>query len=239
MPRVDLDGFFGLHPRLAPLKPLFDARQMAIVHACGSPDAHALALRRAGLHGDGDARREEHAGRLAQSLPARARAPGGDAVPRRRARAAAAARAAGPRAGAGDRPDRPVRHPRRQRSDMVQSSFESRVRGGRRQRAAFDRARGVRRGEDAEDRRTRRSTRRRTAPNTRARHSAKRCGRSRSSSRRTSVSRSRSPSPATGITTSTRGPPIGQLGDAARRSRARHRRARARPRRSHAGRRRS
>ncbi len=36
---VDLDGFFGLHPRLAPLKPLFDARQMAVVHACGSPDA--------------------------------------------------------------------------------------------------------------------------------------------------------------------------------------------------------
>jgi uncharacterized protein (DUF1501 family) len=36
---VDLDGFFGLHPRLAPLKPLFEARQMAIVHACGSPDA--------------------------------------------------------------------------------------------------------------------------------------------------------------------------------------------------------
>jgi uncharacterized protein (DUF1501 family) len=35
---IDLDGFFGLHPRLAPLKPLFDARQMAIVHACGSPD---------------------------------------------------------------------------------------------------------------------------------------------------------------------------------------------------------
>jgi uncharacterized protein (DUF1501 family) len=35
---VDLDGFFGLHPRLAPLKPLFDARQMAVVHACGSPD---------------------------------------------------------------------------------------------------------------------------------------------------------------------------------------------------------
>ena len=35
---IDLDGFFGLHPRLGPLKPLFDARQMAIVHACGSPD---------------------------------------------------------------------------------------------------------------------------------------------------------------------------------------------------------
>jgi uncharacterized protein (DUF1501 family) len=35
---VDLDGFFGLHPRLARLKPLYDARQMAVVHACGSPD---------------------------------------------------------------------------------------------------------------------------------------------------------------------------------------------------------
>jgi uncharacterized protein (DUF1501 family) len=35
---VDLDGFFGLHPRLAPLKPLWDSRQLAIVHAAGSPD---------------------------------------------------------------------------------------------------------------------------------------------------------------------------------------------------------
>ena len=35
---VDLDGFFGLHPRLAPLKPLWDTKQLAIVHASGSPD---------------------------------------------------------------------------------------------------------------------------------------------------------------------------------------------------------
>ena len=35
---IDLDGFFGFHPRLAPLKPLFDARQLGVVHACGSPD---------------------------------------------------------------------------------------------------------------------------------------------------------------------------------------------------------
>lgn len=35
---VDLDGFFGLHPSLAPFKPLYDARQLAIVHAAGSPD---------------------------------------------------------------------------------------------------------------------------------------------------------------------------------------------------------
>jgi uncharacterized protein (DUF1501 family) len=35
---IDLDGFFGLHPRLAPLKPLWDAKQLAIVHASGSTD---------------------------------------------------------------------------------------------------------------------------------------------------------------------------------------------------------
>jgi uncharacterized protein (DUF1501 family) len=35
---VDLDGFFGLHPSLAPLKPIFDARHLAIVDAVGSPD---------------------------------------------------------------------------------------------------------------------------------------------------------------------------------------------------------
>jgi len=35
---VDLDGFFGLHPRLGALKPLWDAHQLAIVHASGSPD---------------------------------------------------------------------------------------------------------------------------------------------------------------------------------------------------------
>src|SRR5258708_34870926 len=35
---VDLDGFFGLHPALAPLKPIYDANKLAIVHAVGSPD---------------------------------------------------------------------------------------------------------------------------------------------------------------------------------------------------------
>jgi uncharacterized protein (DUF1501 family) len=35
---VDLDGFFGLHPALAPLKPIYDSGHMAIVHAVGSPD---------------------------------------------------------------------------------------------------------------------------------------------------------------------------------------------------------
>jgi uncharacterized protein (DUF1501 family) len=35
---IDLDGFFGLHPALAPLKPLYDSGHLAIVHAAGSPD---------------------------------------------------------------------------------------------------------------------------------------------------------------------------------------------------------
>ena len=36
---LSLDGFFGFNPRLAPLKPLWDRRDLAIVHACGSPDS--------------------------------------------------------------------------------------------------------------------------------------------------------------------------------------------------------
>lgn len=35
---IDLNGHFGLHPALAPLKPLWDEKQLAIVHAVGSPD---------------------------------------------------------------------------------------------------------------------------------------------------------------------------------------------------------
>jgi uncharacterized protein (DUF1501 family) len=35
---IDLDGFFGLHPALAPLGALWQSRTLAVVHACGSPD---------------------------------------------------------------------------------------------------------------------------------------------------------------------------------------------------------
>jgi uncharacterized protein (DUF1501 family) len=35
---LDLDGFFGLHPSLAALKPLYDQGHLAVVHAAGSPD---------------------------------------------------------------------------------------------------------------------------------------------------------------------------------------------------------
>src|SRR6478672_3097603 len=36
---IDLDGFFGLHPALAPMKPLWDMGILAPVHAVGSPSA--------------------------------------------------------------------------------------------------------------------------------------------------------------------------------------------------------
>jgi uncharacterized protein (DUF1501 family) len=36
---LDLDGFFGLHPVLAPLKSLWDSKRLAIVNAVGSPDS--------------------------------------------------------------------------------------------------------------------------------------------------------------------------------------------------------
>ena len=35
---IDLDGFFGLHPALAPFKSIYSAGHLAIVHAVGSPD---------------------------------------------------------------------------------------------------------------------------------------------------------------------------------------------------------
>lgn len=35
---IDLDGFFGLHPSLRPLKDLWDEKTLAVVHAVGSPD---------------------------------------------------------------------------------------------------------------------------------------------------------------------------------------------------------
>src|SRR3989442_11847098 len=36
---VDLDGHFGLHPRLAALKPLWDNKSLGVIHAVGSPDS--------------------------------------------------------------------------------------------------------------------------------------------------------------------------------------------------------
>ena len=54
---IDLNGFFGLHPAMQPLKPLWDQGHLAIIHAAGSPDESRLSFRCAGLHG------ERHPGR--------------------------------------------------------------------------------------------------------------------------------------------------------------------------------
>lgn len=35
---LDLDGFFGFHPALHPLLPIWQEKQLAIIHACGAPD---------------------------------------------------------------------------------------------------------------------------------------------------------------------------------------------------------
>ena len=35
---IDLDGFFGLHPALAPLHDIWQAEELAVVHAAGAPD---------------------------------------------------------------------------------------------------------------------------------------------------------------------------------------------------------
>ena len=35
---LDLDGFFGLHPAMAPFKPMYEQGHLAIVHAAGSTD---------------------------------------------------------------------------------------------------------------------------------------------------------------------------------------------------------
>jgi len=48
---VDLDGFFGLHPSLAPLEPLFHKKPISDCACSGFAGPDALAFRRAGFHG--------------------------------------------------------------------------------------------------------------------------------------------------------------------------------------------
>ena len=64
---VDLDGFFGLHPSLKPLKPIYDAQRPRDRQRRRLARSDALALRRAGLHGVGHARPEIDARRLDES----------------------------------------------------------------------------------------------------------------------------------------------------------------------------
>ena len=96
---IDLDGFFGLHPSLEFAEAT--VRRAPTGHRpCGRiARQHAIALRRAGLHGDGNARPHGDARRLAESLSRDASRGRGHSVPRRGLLAAHAAHVA--RCGAG------------------------------------------------------------------------------------------------------------------------------------------
>ncbi len=57
---IDLDGSFGFHPAMAPLKPLFDAGNLAVVHAAGASQVDrshfsAQRLMELGINGQGQA----------------------------------------------------------------------------------------------------------------------------------------------------------------------------------------
>ena len=68
---LDLDGFFGLHPALTPLKSFWDSKRLAIVNAVGFAGQHTFPFRRAGLHGIGDAGSKGNSRWMAQSLSAK------------------------------------------------------------------------------------------------------------------------------------------------------------------------
>lgn len=122
---LDLDGFFGLHPRLAPLKPLWDAKQLAIVHAAGSPDGTRshfdaqdyMETATPGVKStpDGWLNRYLHAREHADATPFRAVALGGQ-LPR-------ALHGAAPALAIGQIGQFGIRAG--QATDMVQASFES------------------------------------------------------------------------------------------------------------------
>ena len=184
--------------------------------------------------------REEHAGRLAEPLPARAEHEAADAVPRRGARAAAAALAAGhaPALAIGQidqfgiragQVDRHGRSPRSRRSTRRPPTACCTQTG----REAFDADSHAQAGRSV----ALRAGQRRRVPALRVRRgaAADRAARSRP----TSASRSRSPNPGNWDHHVNEGAAVGQIARPARRLRARHRGVRPRPRRPHGGRRRS
>ena len=70
---IDLDGFFGLHPSLAPLKPIYDRGQLAMVDAVGSPDPTRSHFDAQDYMESGTPGRKATAGRLAESRAASGR----------------------------------------------------------------------------------------------------------------------------------------------------------------------
>jgi len=65
---IDLDGFFGLPPAFAPLKPIYDAGELAIVHASGLPDDTRSHFEAQGLMEGGDLAGNLSTGWLARHL---------------------------------------------------------------------------------------------------------------------------------------------------------------------------
>lgn len=66
---LDLDGFFGFHPALAPLHELYQDRRVTVVHAAGNPAANRSHFEAQDLAELGDARRRADAtGWLARHL---------------------------------------------------------------------------------------------------------------------------------------------------------------------------
>ena len=67
---IDLDGRFGLHPSLQPLKALWDDRQLAIVQAVGSPDPSRSHFDAQDYMESGTPGRAAEDGWLSRALPA-------------------------------------------------------------------------------------------------------------------------------------------------------------------------
>lgn len=65
---VDLDGFFGLHPALAPLHALYAAGDLAFIHATGSPDETRSHFEAMDLMERGAAENGDYTGWLARHL---------------------------------------------------------------------------------------------------------------------------------------------------------------------------
>lgn len=65
---VDLDGFFGLHPALAPLADVYTAGQLALVQAVGSPDETRSHFEAMDLMERGATRNGDYTGWLARHL---------------------------------------------------------------------------------------------------------------------------------------------------------------------------
>ncbi len=65
---LDLDGFFGLHPRLAPVTDIYHAGDMAFVHATGAPDETRSHFEAQDLMERGAVEGSDHSGWLARHL---------------------------------------------------------------------------------------------------------------------------------------------------------------------------